>query len=85
MTPAERRLWEYLRANWLNGYHFQRQQVIGGFVVDFYCHALRLAVEVDGEVHEASYDADRDRLLAEYGVNVAPSRISRCLITLKPC
>ncbi|NSW79469.1 MAG: endonuclease domain-containing protein [Chthonomonadetes bacterium] len=70
MTPVERRLWQCLRANKLNGYHFRRQQVIGGFIVDFYCHTLRLAVEVDGEIHDASYDADRDRLLAEYGISV---------------
>ncbi len=70
MTPAERRLWQCLRANKLNGYHFRRQQVFGGFVVDFCCHALPLAVEVDGEMHDPSYDADRDRLLAEYGISV---------------
>ena len=38
MTPAERRLWNQLRANRLGGWHFRRQQIIDGFIVDFYCH-----------------------------------------------
>ncbi|WP_422297146.1 endonuclease domain-containing protein [Candidatus Binatus sp.] len=36
MTPAERRLWEALRRNALDGFHFRRQQVIEGYVADFY-------------------------------------------------
>ena len=41
MTPAEKLLWKEVRANKL-GVHFRRQQVIAGFIVDFYCHPLRL-------------------------------------------
>jgi Protein of unknown function (DUF559) len=41
MTPAEKHLWEEVRANKLS-VHFRRQQVIAGFIVDFYCHLLRL-------------------------------------------
>jgi very-short-patch-repair endonuclease len=37
MPPAEKILWDKLRANKL-GVHFRRQQVIAGFIVDFYCH-----------------------------------------------
>jgi very-short-patch-repair endonuclease len=47
MTPAEKLLWNELRANKL-GVHFRRQQVIAGFIVDFYCHKVGLVVEVDG-------------------------------------
>ncbi len=66
MTPAEKRLWSALRANRLDGFHFRRQQIIDGFVVDFYCHAASLVVEVDGPVHDEQieYDAERDRVLA---------------------
>ncbi len=66
MTTAEVLLWERLRANRLQGLHFRRQQVIDSFIVDFYCHAKGLVVEVDGGVHEtqADYDAERDRILA---------------------
>ncbi len=42
MTPAEKILWQELRANKL-GVHFRRQQVIAGFIVDFYCHKAALA------------------------------------------
>jgi very-short-patch-repair endonuclease len=61
MTEAEAILWQCLRANQLDGWHFRRQQVIGGFIVDFYCHAAYLAVEVDGPIHEAQADYDRER------------------------
>ncbi len=71
-TPAEQVLWERLRGNRLNGLHFRRQQVIGGFIVDFYCHSAGVALELDGEIHEfqQEYDQERDRLLAEYGIRV---------------
>ncbi len=66
MTPAETRLWSALRRNQLDGLHFRRQQIIDGFIVDFYCHAAGLVVEVDGPVHETQreYDAKRDRVLS---------------------
>jgi len=72
MTPAERRLWASLRANRLKGLHFRRQQIIDGFIVDFYCHAAGLVVEVDGPVHEkrVEYDAQRDRTLSARGFRI---------------
>jgi very-short-patch-repair endonuclease len=72
MTEAEQILWQRLRTNRLGGWHFRRQQVIGGFIVDFYCHAASLLVEVDGPVHakQADYDVERDRVLVAYGVRV---------------
>lgn len=72
MTAPEARLWQRLRANRLGGLHFRRQQVIDGFIVDFYCHAAKLVVEVDGEVHDAQaeYDAQRTDLLAGRGLRV---------------
>jgi len=70
MTPEERVLWSSLRNNALAGLHFRRQQVIAGFIVDFYCASARLAIEVDGAVHmgRQDYDAERDRVLSESGV-----------------
>ena len=72
MTPDERMLWEHLRANRLNGLHFRRQQIIAGFIVDFYCHAAGLVVEVDGPVHDrrSDYDAERDAILAARGLRI---------------
>ena len=72
MTPAESRLWQALKSNRLNGLHFRRQQVLAGFIVDFYCHAARLAVEVDGSVHNGreTEDEARDQVLGGSGIVV---------------
>ncbi len=72
MTLAERRLWRALRRSAADGFHFRRQQVIQGYIVDFYCNTAKLAIEVDGGVHEdqAKYDELRDGVLARNGVRV---------------
>jgi very-short-patch-repair endonuclease len=72
LTPAERRLWHSLKAERLYGLHFRRQQSILGFIVDFYCHRVRLAVEVDGDVHVGArdYDKERDSVLGAKGIRV---------------
>ena len=72
MTPAEAVLWEHLRGSQVSGLHFRRQQVIAGFIADFYCHAARLVIECDGSAHAGreDYDADRDRILAAHGLHV---------------
>ena len=72
MTPEERLLWKHLRANRLEGYHFRRQQIIDGYIVDFYCHAAGLVVEIDGGYHQrqVEYDGTRDAVLAARGLRV---------------
>lgn len=72
MTQEEKILWQHLRANRLNGLHFRRQQIIDGFIADFYCHAARLVIEVDGKIHQqqAEYDAERDRILVVRGLRL---------------
>ena len=79
MTPTERVLWHELRTNRFQGLHFRRQQVIDGFIADFYCHRARLVVEVDGAVHaqRAEYDQARDRHLATLGLEVLRFPASR--------
>jgi very-short-patch-repair endonuclease len=73
-TPGERRLWEALRGRRCLGLKFRRQAIIGGFIMDFYCPELRIAIEVDGSVHESpdakARDQDRDTLLAARGIRV---------------
>ncbi|HXV43816.1 MAG TPA: DUF559 domain-containing protein, partial [Anaerolineae bacterium] len=71
MTPAEKVLWSRLRRNQL-GYHFRRQQIIAGFIADFYCDAARLVVEVDGGVHEkqADYDESRTEVFTQWGITI---------------
>jgi very-short-patch-repair endonuclease len=72
MTPAEQILWKELRTNKLNSLHFRRQQIIDGYIADFYCHQHSLIVEVDGDVHESQkeYDADRDAYLIARGFHI---------------
>ncbi len=61
MTKAEILLWSRLRSRKVGGYKFRRQQPIFDFIVDFYCHELKLIVEVDGEVHTFSENYEKDR------------------------
>ncbi len=61
MTEEEKILWQHLRANRLDGFHFRRQQIIGNYVVDFYCHAAALVVELDGGIHARQIERDKER------------------------
>ena len=72
MTSAEKSLWEKLRYNRLNGLQFRRQQIIDGYIVDFYCHSKALIVEVDGDIHHAQkdYDSERDNNLLARGFSI---------------
>jgi very-short-patch-repair endonuclease len=70
MTPQEGVLWRRLRGNRLCGLHFRRQQVVSGFITDFYCHGAALAVEIDGCGHDAERDEERDQVFAGLGIRV---------------
>ena len=72
MTKEEKRLWyEYLR-NY--PHRFRRQVTCGNYILDFYCAAARLAIELDGSQHYELvgqiYDARRDAFLAQQGIIV---------------
>ena len=71
MTPEERIIWQELRGNRLEA-HFRRQQVLAPYIVDFYCHAARLVVEIDGSPHreQQGYDRMRDDYFARRGIRV---------------
>ena len=75
MTLSEKTLWQELRANKL-GVHFRRQQIIAGFIVDFYCHRAALVVEVDGDIHDLQQeeDARREDVLREMGLTIVRFR-----------
>ncbi len=74
MTKAEIILWSRLRSRQISGHKFRRQQPIFDYIVDFYCHELKLIIEADGEIHflREIQDADkkRDRLLKRNGYNI---------------
>ena len=71
MTPAEKLLWHEVRAKKL-GVRFRRQQVIQGFIVDFYCHRAGLVVEVDGDIHDLQKEEDerREKALSALGLRI---------------
>lgn len=73
-TNVERLAWELLRNRRCTGLKFRRQQILGGFIVDFYCAEHRLAVELDGGIHESvearARDEKRDAVLAGLGVTI---------------
>jgi very-short-patch-repair endonuclease len=71
-TPAEERLWSALRNQQLAGLKFRRQVATGRFVLDLYCPTAKLAIEVDGAVHDeqAQRDAERTEHLNARGIRV---------------
>ncbi|MDP3908011.1 endonuclease domain-containing protein [Novosphingobium sp.] len=67
-TEPERKLWMELRDRRFAGYKFRRQAVIGNRIVDFFCPAKGLAIELDGDTHDADTDRLRDaRMLRASG------------------
>jgi very-short-patch-repair endonuclease len=73
-TEAEQKLWAVLRNRQVKGKKFRRQHAIANYVVDFYCHECKLALELDGIHHKTTeakeYDNARTKLLSEYGIIV---------------
>jgi len=65
-TTAEAEAWALLRARQVDGLKFRRQQIVCGFVVDFFCADARLIVELDGGVHDEpeQYEHDERRTAA---------------------
>ena len=70
-TYCEKIVWLHLRKKQL-GYRFLRQYSVDHFVIDFYCPELKLAVELDGDVHEIpeqkEYDIARQKYLEKFGI-----------------
>lgn len=60
-TPAEAKLWNYLKNRKFMGLKFRRQVPFGRYVIDFYCKEQNLAVEIDGEYHQDVKVYDRNR------------------------
>ena len=64
-TEPERRLWMELRDSRFGGFKFRRQAIMNYRIVDFFCPAVGLVVELDGETHELERDQRRDKKLVE--------------------
>jgi very-short-patch-repair endonuclease len=73
-TESERKLWSILRSKQFGGLRFRRQQPLGPYIVDFYCSAAKLIIELDGNQHgideNIAYDAARDGWLRSQGYRV---------------
>jgi very-short-patch-repair endonuclease len=73
-TESEKILWKGLKKLRFEGYIFRRQHSINLFIADFYCHKLKLVIEVDGEIHldekVQEYDDGRSGELEKYGISV---------------
>lgn len=71
MTKAEQALWSELRSK-KTGFTFRRQHPVNLFIADFYCHKAKLAVEVDGSIHDIedirARDSGREDEFAKYGI-----------------
>lgn len=71
MTEAEIKLWSFLKTK-PSGYKFRKQHPIGNYVLDFYCHKLRISIEVDGGYHftreQKEKDAERTAYLNSVGI-----------------
>ncbi|HEV3383460.1 MAG TPA: GTP-binding protein, partial [Gemmata sp.] len=59
-TTAEQFLWDCLRDHQLNNSKFRRQHNVGPYIADFYCHADRLCIELDGGIHDTPDQSERD-------------------------
>ena len=79
-TPAEKKFWQIVRNRQIKGFKFNRQYPINFeindvkrfFVADFYCHNLKLVIEIDGGIHETQRDYDklRTEMINRLGMNV---------------
>jgi very-short-patch-repair endonuclease len=71
-TPAERKLWSYLRGNKLNGVNFRSQHAIGNYISDFVSIKQKLIIELDGSQHlkQENYDSERTRYFESLGYKV---------------
>ena len=73
-TEAEKLLWNILRNRQFEGVKFRFQHPMDKYVVDFYTHELKLAIETDGEYHEEKMqsfdDENKDKQLKSFGITV---------------
>ena len=74
MTQAELQLWEQLKGKKLLGLWFRAQHPIDIFIADFYCHPIKLVIEVDGGIHknkdQKEYDIGREAEINDWGIEI---------------
>lgn len=74
MTDAEKHVWSIIRRKQLKNSQFYRQKNIGNYIIDFYCPAAKLIIEIDGGQHYSEQgrrkDRDRDDYLSRLGFKI---------------
>jgi predicted helicase/very-short-patch-repair endonuclease len=74
LTPAEAKFWTIIKNKQFEGRKFRRQHSVGNYILDFYCPAEKLAIELDGQVHfndsAREYDYERKLFLEQFGIKV---------------
>ena len=74
MTEAEKIVWDKLKNRKVFKARFRRQHPVGSFIVDFYCHEYKLAIEIDGEIHLKTevneYDDGRSHDIEKLGIKI---------------
>ena len=70
MTPSEQMVWECVRGKKILGLRFRPQHPIDLFIADFYCHPLKMVIEIDGGIHKSKdqkeYDIGREAELERW-------------------
>lgn len=71
MTSEELKVWDFLKSKPLN-LKFRRQHPIDLIVADFYCHSIKLVIEIDGKNHQYNLEADlnRDKIFESFGITI---------------
>lgn len=73
LTIEERVIWDFLKSRPFS-LKFRRQHPIGFYIADFYCHSIKLVIEIDGGYHLSKQqrikDQERERQMAEWGIRI---------------
>lgn len=73
VTEAENLLWQVISNKQL-GVKFRRQHPISCFIADFYCHEVKLIIELDGSIHDlpevSNNDIERQRIIEQFGIKI---------------
>jgi len=72
LTTPEALLWDKLKGKKICNVRFRRQHPIDTYIVDFYCHAAKLVIEIDGKIHlqHREYDSHREKELNNLGIKI---------------
>ena len=81
-TPSEELVWSIIRNRKILGLKWRRQQIIDGFITDFFCAEFNIALEIDGEIHDNAdvqeTDLIREQVFAQKGIRTIRINNQEC-------